>query len=127
MSSHKVEFKIRFMGIYLKQVIGVRLKAARNSHGLSQSELAEKIDRTKETISNIERARSAPTIDTLERLSKILGVPMQEFFEGYDRLNINKKRMELEMEIRESLKELSVNELKIAKKQILALAYRDDS
>jgi len=31
------------------------------------------------------------------------------------------------MEIRESLKELSVNELKIAKKQILALAYRDDS
>jgi len=127
MSSHKVEFKLRFMGIDLKQVIGARLKAARNSHGLSQSELAEKIDRTKETISNIERARSAPTIDTLERLSKILDVPMKEFFEGYDSPNINKKRMELEMEIRESLKELSVNELKIAKKQILALTYRDDS
>ncbi|MBL1274497.1 MAG: helix-turn-helix transcriptional regulator [Ectothiorhodospiraceae bacterium] len=114
------------MGINLKQAIGVRLKAARNFHGLSQSELAEKIDRTKETISNIERARSAPTIETLGRLSNILGVPMKEFFEGYDRSNINKKRMELEMEIRESLKELSVNELKIAKKQILALTHRDD-
>jgi len=114
------------MSIDLKQVIGERVKAARNFHGLSQSELAEKIDRTKETISNIERARSAPTIETLERLSNILAVPMMEFFEGYEQLNSNIKRMKLEMEIRESLKGLSVNELKIAKNQILALMYRDD-
>ncbi len=114
------------MGIDLKQAIGVRVKAARNAHDLSQSELAERIDRTKETISNIERALSAPNIETLERLSGVLDVPMVEFFEGYDRPNTNKKRLELEMDIRELLKQLSVSELKIAKKQISALLSTTD-
>ena len=113
------------MGIDVKELIGARVKTARNAHGYSQSELAEKIDRTKETISNTERALSAPTIETLERLSNVLGVPMVEFFEGYDGINRDKKRMVLEMEIRELLKLLNVNSLKIAKKQISALASND--
>ena len=112
------------MSISIKQAIGTRVKTARNFHGFSQSVLAEKIGRTKETISNLERALTAPTIDTLERLSSVLGVPMKEFFEGYDIPGTNKKRMELEMEIRESLKELSDKELNIAKKQILALTNK---
>ena len=114
------------MSIDLKQAIGARVKIARNARGFSQSNLAEKIDRTKETISNIERAQSAPTIETLERLSNVLGVPMKEFFEGYDSPSTNKKHLELEMEIRESLQALTINELKIAKKQILALTNHDD-
>ena len=114
------------MAMKLKESIGLRVKAARNAKNLSQIRLAEKINRTTETVSNIERAITAPNIETLERLSKVLNVPMLEFFEGYDRANASAKRMELELEIRELLKQLSVGELKIAKKQISALANNDE-
>lgn len=113
------------MSIELKQIIGMRVKAARHAKNISQSVLAEEIDRTKETVSNIERGLSAPTIETLERLSNALDVPLSEFFEGAERSTSNKRRMELEVNIRECLKELSVNELKIAEKQIQALANKD--
>ena len=110
----------------LKESIGLRVKTARSAKGLSQVALAEKIGRTTETISNIERGVTAPTIETLERLSKALSLPMVEFFEGYDSANTNKKRFALELEIRDLIQTLSVSDLKIAKKQILALADRDD-
>lgn len=114
------------MTINLKESIGLRVKTARLSNNLSQVQLAEKVGRTEETVSNIERAINAPNIETLERLSKALNVPMIEFFEGYDHASGNKKRMQLELEIRECLQELSVSELKIVKKQIQALTDKDD-
>ena len=57
---------------------------------------------------------------------------MKTFIEGDEPPNSNKKCMELELElkmdmaIRASLKELTVNELKIVTKQILALTHCDD-
>ncbi|MGL6159700.1 helix-turn-helix domain-containing protein [Microbulbifer sp.] len=109
----------------LKDSIGLRVKTARKAKRLSQVELAEQIGRTMETISSTERGITAPTIETLERLSKALDVPMVEFFEGYDRGGANRKRLELELEIKDLLAKLSIRDLKIAKQQLLALGSRN--
>lgn len=113
------------MTAQLKRVIGIRVKTARKNQHISQSALAEKVGRTKETISNIERGLTAPTIETLERLGKALDVPLVEFFEGYDSTRTDIRHLELETAIRDLLKHLTLRDLKIAQQQILALANRN--
>jgi transcriptional regulator with XRE-family HTH domain len=110
----------------LKRAIGARLRAARIARNLSQNALAEKIDRTEDTVSNIERGLTGPTIATLERLGRALDIPVSVFLEDDDRPTVNKKRVEYELQIRDLLKRLSMHELKIARKQILALLDNDN-
>ena len=49
----------------LKRFIAGQLRACRRAAKLNQAELAERIDRTSEAISNIERGKSLPALDTL--------------------------------------------------------------
>lgn len=53
---------------------GTRVKIAREQKGLTQEQLAEKIDMTNNYISNIERNRSIPSISTLVRICNSLDV-----------------------------------------------------
>lgn len=70
----------------LKQKIGLRVKAARTQKGLTQAQLAEAIDKAFETVSNIERGKTAPSFATLADIANVLGLPMRDFFdmEGAD-------------------------------------------
>ena len=52
----------------------------RERAGLTQSELADGINKSLETVSKIERGAVAPSFDTLTDLSRVLGVPVREFF-----------------------------------------------
>jgi transcriptional regulator with XRE-family HTH domain len=52
----------------------------RERAGLTQGEVAEKINKALETVSSIERGKSAPSFETLSDLSDALGVPVREFF-----------------------------------------------
>ena len=54
--------------------VGAEMQLARKISGLTQSELAEKSGVPQETISRIERGRSNPTLGTLEKLAKAMGV-----------------------------------------------------
>ena len=67
----------------LKQHIGIRVRAARTRRGLTQEGVAEQIGKAAETVSNIERGQTLTGLDTLERLSRCLQIPVSEFFEGY--------------------------------------------
>lgn len=69
------------MNEQLKRNIGQRVKAARLQKGLTQAELAEAIDKAFETISNIERGKTAPNFSTLSDIAEVLGMPLKEFFE----------------------------------------------
>ncbi|MBF0394540.1 MAG: helix-turn-helix transcriptional regulator, partial [Alphaproteobacteria bacterium] len=64
----------------LKPLLGVRLRAARQARGLTQEQLAERIERTVETVSNIERGRNLPGLDTLEILAAVLDMPLAALF-----------------------------------------------
>ena len=113
------------MATTLKQRLGMRLKAMRESAGLTQEKLANLIDRTPETISNIERGRTLPGLVTLEDLSRQLRAPLREFFdEEVDAGETSRRRLELELRLRGLTAELPDDDLETACEQIEALAKR---
>ena len=65
----------------LKRNIGLRVKTARQQTGLTQAQLAEAIDKAFETISNIERGKTAPNFSTLSDIATVLNMPMRDFFD----------------------------------------------
>lgn len=64
----------------IKSRISIGIKAIRKRRGLSQEEMAELINRSPDAISNLERGKSLPTIETLDELAKGLNIPLAEFF-----------------------------------------------
>lgn len=61
--------------------LGPKITELRLSNGLTQAQLAEKVDVTVETISRLERGVSFPSINTLENIARSLNVPLKNFFE----------------------------------------------
>jgi transcriptional regulator with XRE-family HTH domain len=82
----------------LKQTIAIRVRQARGRAGISQEELASRIDRVVETVSNIERGKSLPTLATLELIANEFGVPVHELVGagGSELGKRSAKRIELE-------------------------------
>lgn len=71
-----------------KELLGRRIKRLRTRLGLTQDALAEQVQLSAKYLSNIERGRENPTLDTLLRLSRSLRVELWEMFmleqEGLD-------------------------------------------
>jgi transcriptional regulator with XRE-family HTH domain len=70
------------MGTDLRRVIGLRVKVAREAANLTQSQLAARIDRTKEAVSNIERGVNLPGLDTLAAICDVIGIPLTAVVEA---------------------------------------------
>jgi transcriptional regulator with XRE-family HTH domain len=64
----------------VKNRVAMRIKAIRKRRGLSQEDMAALINRSPDTISNLERGVSLPTYETLDELAKGLKVPLADFF-----------------------------------------------
>ena len=63
-----------------KQLLGKRIKRLRANRGLTQDALSEKVEINPKYLSNIERGKENPTIDTLLRLAHALKVEPWEMF-----------------------------------------------
>jgi len=61
--------------------MGQRIKHLRKHRGLSQYALAKKAAISREYINKLEAGRYDPTVGTLTRLAKALGVPVTELLE----------------------------------------------
>ena len=59
----------------------MKLKALREAEGLSQEALASKAKISREYLARLEAGRHDPTVGTLRRLAKALGVPVTELLE----------------------------------------------
>ena len=66
----------------LRTRFGKRLRKIRREKDITQEQLAEAIGVTGEFISNLERGKSAPSFETVEKLSEALGVDVEEFFKA---------------------------------------------
>ncbi|WP_236783906.1 helix-turn-helix domain-containing protein [Azospirillum humicireducens] len=104
---------IRLMSLSLKQRVGLRVKEARVARSLTQEALADLVGRTVEAVSNIERGRTFPTIETLEQLGRHLDVPIQYFFEDVER-KVSDRRFVLEGNLKILGRQLSNEDLEIA-------------
>lgn len=66
----------------LARQVGLSIRMLRKRRGLTQAALAELIDRSDVALGAIERGVSAPSFETLERLSAALKVPPCALFHG---------------------------------------------
>ena len=100
----------------LKFKIGFRVREARKQRGMTQAELAEAVDKTFETISNIERGKTAPSLYTLCYLSEVLGVRVPEFLDDdYDQPDstLNRRRLKLQERSKELVFTMSDKQLEL--------------
>ena len=56
------------------------LRAKREAAGLTQRQLADLVGVTDQTISNIERGVTTPTLDTARALARVLGIAVEGLF-----------------------------------------------
>jgi len=63
-----------------KKKLGIRIKELRKQRGLTQEQVAEKIQLEQNTISVIESGRNFPTLVTLEKIANVLQVDLSDFF-----------------------------------------------
>lgn len=112
----------RVMDATLKQQIGLALRAARKRGSLTQEELAERIGKSPEAISNIERGQALPTLGTLIDLSVALNEPLSRLVEGLSAESPKPaNRLRLELQLRSVIDQLDDRTLEVALKQISAL------
>ncbi|MHB8347979.1 MAG: helix-turn-helix domain-containing protein [Acidiferrobacterales bacterium] len=65
----------------LKVQFGKRLQQLRRRAGISQEKLADAAGLTVESISNMERGIFGPKFDNLEKIARVLKVPVKVLFD----------------------------------------------
>ena len=100
-----------------KELLGARIREIRKARGLTQEQLAEKVDIEQKHVSRIEVGKNYPTIDRLEKMAVALDVPLASFFEFLHLGNVSDRAKNIE----ELMKELDVPSQRIAYKMIKAI------
>jgi transcriptional regulator with XRE-family HTH domain len=84
--------------------LGQRVRKLRKERRLSQEDLAEKIEMSTDTISNIERAVTSTTIETLEKIAGVFKLEICELFHFQNPPLTDRKKIAIFDEIFELLK-----------------------
>lgn len=66
-------------------MVGKNIKKFRENKKLTQDELAEKLNVTRQAVSNWETEKTQPDIDTLQKIAQILEVSVEELIYGTER------------------------------------------
>ena len=78
-----------------KRQFGLRIQSHRRRHHLTQEDLAERINRSTDTVSNIERGVSSTRIETAFHIAEVLGVPLIELFDVGQAGPVDRERRQL--------------------------------
>lgn len=109
--------------IELANFVGDKIKQFRKQHGLTQRELAKKIGKSANTVSDYEKAISTIPTDTLFEISNVLGVTIDEFFPKSE----TKKEVEVHQPLLESNEKLSINDIQLLKELTNSIAELNES
>jgi transcriptional regulator with XRE-family HTH domain len=108
-----------------RRVFGQRLKDFRVSRGLTQERLAEKIDRSVDALSKLERGVGFPSLETVLELSKHLQIPLAKLLASFERnAPRTTQRLKLEARLEALLNVLDDRQLAIAVEQMKALTRK---
>lgn len=105
------------MKLTTRELLGARIKELRKLRKLSQEELSEEIDIDSKHLSRIEVGNSYPSLDTLEKVAKALGVEIKDFFEFMPEMGSK----EMAENIHKLLKETDENKLRLIFKIVRAI------
>lgn len=106
----------------LKKQVATRLRTIRVARGLSQDELAAMVDRSVDAISNVERGKNLPGLETLVAMADKLGMSLAELVGDLPgKTRSSAKRLGLETELAEIGRQLTDSQLAIAVKQLRVL------
>jgi len=64
----------------LRKLVGNNIRKKRKEHGWSQEKLAGKARLTSDYVGSLERGQVNVSLDSLERISKCLEIPINELF-----------------------------------------------
>ncbi|WP_340647024.1 helix-turn-helix transcriptional regulator [Phenylobacterium sp.] len=106
----------------LKLRVGGRLREIRKSRGLTQERLAERIERSVDAVSALERGLALPSFETLEKLAEALDVPIRDFFDLED--GASEHRTHMLTRLLMNARALGDADLEIAVEQVALLARR---
>ena len=67
------------MGMEINEIIGKNLSSLRKEHGLTQREVAVKLDFSDKSVSKWESGESMPSVDVLVKLASLFGVKLDYF------------------------------------------------
>ena len=65
--------------------VGENIKKTRNKIGITQEQLAEKINVTRQAVSNWENGKTEPDIETLTKIAQIFDISIDELVDGIPR------------------------------------------
>ena len=65
-------------------LVGWNVRRIRVSKGVSQERLAFDANVDRSYLGGLERGEHNPTVDVLERVAKVLDVPLRDLFQDYD-------------------------------------------
>jgi transcriptional regulator with XRE-family HTH domain len=68
----------------MEVIIGDRLRAVRKERKLSQSDIEKRTGLLRSYISRVENGHTVPVLETLEKITRALGVPLYQFFYNGD-------------------------------------------
>ncbi len=110
------------MSSHIEKQIGSHIAKIRKERGLTQSELAELIDVTIETISRLERGVSVPSLKTLEKISSVLNISLKNIFdfESVQKFKIPAIENEIE-KLFAYLKTKSLNDIRMCNRIVRAI------
>ena len=99
----------------MREYVAGRIRELRNDYGkegLSQEALAKMVGVATNTISRWETATYEPTLDDLEKLSRVLGVSILEFFPKVGRENEREQKVDALLRATDGLHATDLDELR---------------
>ena len=104
--------------------IGHKIRAFRKEKGLSQSALADLIDISTESISNLERGIHRPTFETMIKISEQLNIPLGNFVDDAPDNKMKSSRRDMIAELNAIAHNLSDTNLEVAINQMRAFKQK---
>lgn len=97
----------------LKKAFGRRIKTLRDYRGWTQNELAERLGRSVDAVSMIERGKNWPSVQTVEHLATALEISTSDLFDDLARGDV-KAPTDNVIIAKEMVSQLSVDDLPLA-------------
>lgn len=109
----------------IEKRIGLRITENRVCQKFTQSQLAEKIDVSVETISRIERGVTVPSLKTIEKIAAALNVSMKDLFDCESEVRVKSSDEKELAKLFGILRSLDKREIKLIYK-LVKVVYKKD-